>query len=345
MVIVIENDYLLKAKQILEKTIHNDSSDLIKKLANQMREIESHGLSALNKVLIDNTKVSSRTFLSYLAESNFGIELARYNHPDGHLQYEPEEFNRTDFVLKKNEVYYCIQMKRLSSSERENRRANIVEEIQRRFKQIALDKYCSIQFEEDFSEVDITEFIAFVSSKVMLNEDNIKFYYPTNQHTKAVIKFIDSPERQLRHLTIGVTGDLHMVNVTNEHTSQAFNSMKRAAGVYTWNNSDCMINIIAIEADHYDDIDISEACFGTEVFTYSPDGKRSWYRKSNGFFNHADYKDKISVVVALRRTESDILSSYHKTLFINDKYVHQISKIGEIMVVDAVLTNKDLPID
>lgn len=343
VVVVIENNYFVMAKQVLEKTIHSESSELINQLADQMREIEEYGLSALNKILIDNTKVSSRTFLSYLAESNFGVELARTNHPTLQLQYEPEEFNKTDFVLKKDSVYYCIQMKRLSYSERENRRAKIVEDIKRKFKNIEIDSYCSIQFKEDFNEADITDFVEFSKSKAILKESNKKFFFPDDKCIKAVIRFSPSPKRKLGHLTIGVTGDLNMVKVTHEHTEQAYNSMRRAAGVYTWNNSDKMLNIIAMEADHFDDIDISEASFGTEVFANSSDGKRSWHRKTNGFFHHAEYKDKICGVVALRRKENSILSSYHKTLFINDKFAHQITKVRDIMGVDAVLTFRDLP--
>ena len=143
---------------ILEGIKRLVSDEEIKQLSSRILALESRGLSQLNKRL---SEVGRKTW-DTIAEHNFGYELIKYHPHDIPILYEPNEFEgRTlrrpiDFVIKKHDLTFWIQMKKLSRTERENRHSKAVEQIERLTKGIRVSKFfwCNLSEDFDFSDVE-----------------------------------------------------------------------------------------------------------------------------------------------------------------------------------------------
>ncbi|MEH7012566.1 hypothetical protein V7087_17440 [Neobacillus niacini] len=57
---------------------------------------------------------------------------------------------------------------------------------------------------------------------------------------------------------------MNWLDLTGEAEQQVKNSLAKAIGAFEWNNDEHNINLIVMEADGYEDIDISQARFITE---------------------------------------------------------------------------------
>lgn len=333
------------SESILERTQIYSSDDEIKRLAEQMQLISEYGMDKLNTTLLDNTKNSSRNFLDFIAEHNFGTDLIRFLGTN-QWEYEPEGYKRPiDFVLRRPDRTYYLQMKNLSSGERENRRRKLIELIKKRFQDIHIEKFISLSLSEDFNEHDVMPFISYLKSNLPQLHEGIKHTFTRDGEVKAAFRYFPAKTTKLYHLTVGVTGDLEAICVTGESEQQVKNSLTKAIGAFDWDNDESHINLIVLEADRIDDITISQAVFGTELFIFTPNsrnGPRAWKRDSDGFFNIPEHSSRISGVIAIRRTSQNIISNYKKTLFINDRFLQMIEPIKTVVDVNEILTYRDL---
>ncbi|MBT2764594.1 hypothetical protein J7E85_26015 [Paenibacillus sp. ISL-20] len=304
-----------------------------------------HGLDKLNEALYNNTKNNIRNYTDFIAEHNFGAELIRYNNSSASsIAYEPDRFKRPpDFVINKDDVFFYIQMKKLSDSERENKQSKLIDSIKRSFEKITVGKFVSLSLSEDFNAGDANLFLSFLSASIESLPDNTDLQFPPKGSPKIVFALYPPNKIELQHLTIGTSGNLEWIETTGEAEQQVKNSLSKAIGAFLWNNDEKNINIIAMEADRYDDIDISQAVFGTEKFLFYTSGSRAWTRDDDGFFNNPDHSPKICAVLALRRTGHTLISRYKKTLFINERFLKIVDQVKSVIDIDEVLTMKDLP--
>lgn len=307
--------------------------DEIEKLANNMMVLQNRGLSNLNKNLIE----SGRKVWDFIAEHNFAIELLKDN-PDVPIEYEPNYLSKPpDFVVKKRGVNFWLQMKKLSKGERENRRDKIFQIIKEKLKDIEIPKVISIMLAEDFKEEDIESLISTIRRKsIKKNNKYYRFQY-SNSKRKAQFYFTVPRRAKLKNLVLGSNGDIGMVNVTGLDANQYKNSLYKASIAFEWESDSTNINLIIMEADNKEDIDLGEACFGTE-FNFYQNGNVCWRRKNDGFFYEEDCFSKVAGVIAVRRREyNPIPSSYSKTLFINEKYTDKIDIISHLIDLDETV--------
>ncbi|MEK4045919.1 hypothetical protein NSU18_20000 [Paenibacillus sp. FSL H8-0048] len=307
--------------------------------------LSMHGLGKLNDILYNNTKNSIRNYTDFIAEHNFGAELIRYNRSiASSIAYEPASFKRPpDFVINKNDVFFYIQMKKLSESERENKQRKLIDSIKRSFKNITIGKFVSLSLSEDFNSKDANLFSSFLRESVETLPDNTDLQFPPTGSPKIVYSLYPPNKIELQHLTVGTSGNLEWIETTGEAEQQVKNSLSKAIGAFLWDSDEKNINIIAMEADRYDDIDISQAVFGTEKFLFYRNGSRAWTRHNDGFFNNPNHSQKICAVLALRRISHTLISRYKKTLFINERHLEMIDQVKSVIDIDKILTIKDLP--
>jgi len=342
----VDESSLLLATKILERTPHNNSPEEIMNLGKQIALLSEQDMLKLSVTLLNNTRNSLRNFRDFIAEHNFGADLVRKNNNKEYvIEYEPDRFQcPPDFVITRNEVTYFLQMKKLSLSERENRRTKLIQEMKRGFEKIPCCKFISLKFHESFDGADANQLISFLSSTVLALPEGTEYSFPPNGDNPKATYTVYSPNiKSLNHLTIGVTGDLNMVEVTGEAESQVIGSLTKASGAFDWDTDEQRINLVVMEADHYDNIDISQAVFGTEIYLMNPQGKYAWKRGSEGFFSIKEYATKVCGVIAVRRSDYALITSYKKTLFINEPFKHMIDRILEVVIIDEILTISDLP--
>jgi len=125
---------------------------------------------------------------------------------------------------------------------------------------------------------------------------------------KAEIEFW-SPPKALSELTLGVSGDLGIVDITGQNKAQIKQSLLKAAGAFSWKTDRKNINLIVMEADNKQDIDICDALFGTEYEIVGPtDGGyiHSWSRDKDGLFSERDFSEKVAGVIAIKRKKERV---------------------------------------
>jgi hypothetical protein len=329
------------ATMIFEGTKWDASEEEIKLLAKRLCAIEERGLSKLNKRLIEGGKKIWDTF----AEHNFCNELIDHNPFPIPIFYEPNEFegntfNRPpDFVIRKGGVTFWVQMKNLSETERENRRAKDIEQIKKLAKDIKVNKFFWCDLSEDFNTTDVKSLIDFISTVATDSIDDKVYLYPSIDHIKVKVTFWKPNKAIFEHLTLGGSGGIEFMNVTGESSTQIRNSLYNAAGAFKWVIDNKNINLIAMEIGNisHHNIDLGEAVFGDEVFSFANNGRQGWHRTNNGFFNNSDFCDKVAGVIALKRKEHLPVITYTKLLFINDRFKNMLKQINSILEFDRVI--------
>lgn len=196
--------------------------------------LSMHGLGKLNDILYNNTKNSIRNYTDFIAEHNFGAELIRYNRSiASSIAYEPASFKRPpDFVINKNDVFFYIQMKKLSESERENKQRKLIDSIKRSFKNITIGKFVSLSLSEDFNSKDANLFSSFLRESVETLPDNTDLQFPPTGSPKIVYSLYPPNKIELQHLTVGTSGNLEWIETTGEAEQQVKNSLSKAIGAF-----------------------------------------------------------------------------------------------------------------
>jgi hypothetical protein len=300
--------------------------------------LEEAGLSNLNQRLIESGRKIWDTFV----EHNFAAELISIHSTDLALEYEPTDgYERPpDFVIKLDNVTYFVQIKSLASLERENRQRKIGDKIKLLAKKIEIPKFFGIEFSTDFTEQDITELANFIANKAQGAVENVKYEFCVGDIMKARVDYWQPEKLELSHLTLGIAGDMGVVEETGLAEAQIRQSLRNAAGAFAWDADMEHINIIAMDANRHIDIDICDALFGTEyeIVSTDPEKKPGWSREDDGFYRIEEFRTKVVGVIALRsKSEYSPITSYSKLLYINPAFSDLHDSIVKLVPVDKFI--------
>lgn len=331
---------------IFESTKWEASEEDIRLLANNLITLERRELFKLNKRLFDGGNNIFDTF----AEHNFAYELVEFNPLGTSILYEPNEVDGRvlkrpiDFVVLKGGITFWIQMKRLSSTKRDNRRSKDVEKIKRLAKEIQVNKFFWCSLSDDFNSSDVKPLVNFISHIAGDSIDDKKYKYPSPSQTKAEVTFWKPNKAVLRNLTLGGSGGLKFVDVTGESRVQIRGSLTNAAGAFDWDTDMNNINLVAIEIGNasHDIIDLGEAVFGDELHSFGTNGKQAWCRDDNGFLNLDKVSSKVAGIIAVKRLENLPVSRYKKLLLLNEKFKDRLAQIQTVMEFDKVIFFNEL---
>ncbi len=332
------DEFIEKARMVFSQTKYyqNDSTEdkellqpEIDKLASNMLVVKNRHMDKLNKNLVE----SGRKVWDFIAEHNFAIELLNDN-PDVHIEYEPDRLTKpVDFVINKDGFTFWLQMKRLSNLERENKQEKLFRIIKEKLKEIGIPKFISIQISDEFEEADIEPLIAIIRRKALRKNNKYYRFQKKQGKRKAQFSFSLPTRAKLSNLVLGSTGDIGMVHITGLDANQIKKSLCKAALAFEWDSDATNINLIVMEADNKKDIDIGEACFGTEFNIYQK-GCIYWRRREDGLFYDICYSSKIAGIIAVRRKLHKPITSYTKTIFINDRFKNLLEILHGTVDID-----------
>lgn len=221
-------------------------------------------------------------------------------------------------------------MKRLSNLERENRQNKIVQKIKDGAKEIDIGMFFGCDLSEQFFEKDIPDLIDFLSNKSSNPEEGKKYTFPNKESPKAIVDFWYPNKCEISFLTLGISGDMDMVEVTGLTKNQIRQSLINAAGAFEWDVNHNIINLIAMDANEHKDMHICEAVFGTETAF-------EIYREKDGFFLMPDFSNKVAGVIALKSKEWSPVANYYATLYVNDVFKDRISDFNKLLSFDNVI--------
>ena len=325
---------------ITNKLNINDES--VHALQDQINFLDHHGLSKIN-IRLSSDSQRRNNFLATIAEHNFLTQLVKYN-PNIYIQYEPSENNRPiDFVYKKLNVKYSIQMKSLSTSGRYNRQNKMLSKFKENLTQIKINKYITIHHDTHFKEEDIAEFINYLNLSISSFKDNKMYSYPSEKDKKLQFSLLPSNNKKLNYLTLGSASDLLMIDITEESSKQITKNFEKAIGAFEHDNDNQNINLIVTEANEFDEIDFSQAAYGEEIYNFS-NNSTSIRRDTDGFFFKEEYSHKIAGIISAHRLNHTLVSGYRNVLYINPHFEDLIDVIKIGVPIDKVLTFRDIPL-
>lgn len=263
-----------------------------------MTLLEKRELDKLNKRLIDG----GRGIWATIAEHNFAVILVLRHSSTIPISYEPGIGSQRppDFKVEIGDITYWIQIKDLAKLERENRQEKMIQQIKSAAKEIKVGKFFSCTLSNDFKEDWVPELVKFIKDKAVSAAEGKSLTFTDKNNQKAEIKFWSARNIALSELSLGLAGDLEVVERTGLTKEQIKQSLLNAAGAFNWEVDERNINLIVVEADNEEDIDVCDAIFGTEceiISKYSP----SWGRKDDGLFGKPDFSKKVAGVIAMKR--------------------------------------------
>lgn len=336
------NQKMKSASEMLIANKMNSDEESIQDLQDQITFIDTHGLSEMNFHLSSNAR-KKNTFLAAIAEHNFLTKLIKYN-SDTKVQYEPSECNRPiDFVYKKSNIKYSIQMKSLSISKRDNIQNKLMNYLKKELTHIKINKYITIHNDIRFKKEDMPEFIGYLNSNIFSFKDNEMYSYPSEIDEKLQFSLFPPNNKNLNHLTLGASSDLLMIDITEESSEQIKGNFEKAIGAFEHDNDNQNINLIVTEANEFDEIDFSQAAYGEEIYDFSTD-PTSIRRNTDGFFFKEAYSHKIAGIISAHRLDHTLISSYRNVLYINPHFEDLIDVIKIGVPIDEVLTFRDIPV-
>ena len=110
------------------------------------------------------------------------------------------------------------------------------------------------------------------------------------------------------------------------------------AGAFAHAVDSANINLVIAEADRQNDINVGEACFGTEVEAISSDGGHKWRRQNNGVFAETNISENVVGLIVLRRPDSrKPIPHYTMLLYMNDKHVGYLPAIQAAFPIQRVI--------
>lgn len=333
--LISESNSLILSRKIFEGTRYIATDEEIRDLSRNIILLEQRGLTELNRRLID-----CRTSVwDTLVEHNFAVSMVSLLDPNVSICYEPTEGLKRppDFKITKNANTYWIQIKNLARLERENRQAKIIEEIKRQISAIKIGKILSCTLAEDFSQSDIAGLIAYISEVATTAHESEEFTFPNEISPKAKLEFWNPKEIALSHLSLGVSGDIDMVNQTGLAKEQIKQSVRNATGAFDWNSNEKTINLVAMDSELQKDIDICDALFGSEFDGFRA-GHLVWGRKPDGLFEEYSFNERLVGVIALRRKDKGLpVSKYRMLFFLNETFMNCKENIASLFSFDQII--------
>ena len=309
-----------KARAVFANTKYDPNAGDIWALALNASYLEIAGLRKLNERLF---AVKTNVF-DTIAEHNFARMLQRRIGCCAKLEYEPADHGvrPVDFRVSDRSVTFWLQMKRFAVLERENRRDKIFAKIQIEASKIRGNKYFGVVFGESFAEAHVSPLLELLQREAAVNFPSIEQELSVNSQVVARVEFTSPKKVTLTHLTLGYGADEDAVNVTGLSTVQIRDGLRKSAGAFTYPVSDQNINLLVAEAGNQHDIDIANACFGTEYCWVRSTGGEGWARQKDGVFREAFFSSHVVGLIVLRRPDKSLpISEYQAALYINEPHL------------------------
>jgi hypothetical protein len=322
------------ATALCEKTNWPASESSIEQLSSHMELLDRAGLKRLNDRLVDG---GARGFWDTLSEHKFAVELIR-THGTLDIVYEPPELTAPpDFRITVGGLNFWVQIKTLAAIERENRLEAVRKKFVEGIRSIAVGRFVSMNIGKSLKVADVPLLIKELARELQSDPSLKKFTYGSGRHPKARLSLWPPNKAQLDHLTLGIFGDLDIIDETGMSKNQTKASLKKAASRFTWNTSNLILNLIAMDADRHKDIDICEAIYGTEFERYSSARHVGWGRQADGVFHDSDFSKKVAGILVLRRSSGLPLAHYSRILYLNEEHRGLLAEIESFARPDLVV--------
>jgi len=323
------------SRKIFEGTRYEATEDDVRELSNNLILLEKRGLTKLNQRLTEGGRKTGDTFV----EHNFAASILSQLDPAVSISYEPTEGLQRppDFKITKNDITYWIQIKNLASLERENRQTNIIKEIGRQISAINIGKFLGCRLAETFSVNDIAGLVSFIAEIAKEPNEGKEYILGEETSPKAILEFWLPNKASLSNLTIGISGDIEMVEQTGLAKEQIKQSVLNAAGAFDWTADAKTINLVSMDSNNYEDIDICDALFGTE-FEFFKAGRQAWSREQDGLFKKPTFNERLVGVIALRKINRwTPMSTYTMLLFLNEAFKNCEDKVTGLFSFKQVI--------
>lgn len=324
------------ARQVFARTKYGATEEDVQALAQNMALVEDRGLGDLNKRL----KGAKTKVFDTIAEHNVASMLLRHCGAFVQVAYEPLGYAKrpVDFRVQINHNTFWLQMRRPADLERENRHNHMLAQIERAAGKIRICKFFDCELRDDFNKkTDLPQLVQFLEATAPTSAEGVQYDYPTSVNVKARVQFWEPRNASLQGLTLGSAGDMGMIDITNLSADQMRASIRNSAGAFIHAVDGGNINLVLAEADNLKDIDVGEACFGTEQEVFSA-GTRRWSRQNNGVFVEADLAKNLAGVVVCRRLfRRQPISDYMMLLYINEKHTDYLLPIQAAFPVQKVI--------
>lgn len=317
------------AKQVFEGTRYHPSEQDVEKLSNNILLLERHGLGGLNQRLLEGGRKVWDTFV----EHNLAAELVTIHGSAIRISYEPPEENPPpDFKTTKEGITFRIQVKNLARLERENRQIKTFDHVRRFAQTIPVSMFFECALSTDFNEADLEGLQKFIAKTANGCEEGRQYYFPSADTPKARLSFWTPRNARLEHLTLGISADMDMAEITGQAKGQIRKSLEKALIAFKSPTTEAEMNLVVLDADRHHDIDICDALYGTE-FEIFGQGRHGWSRQKDGLFHDPHLSSRVSGVIAVRRRDEwTPVSSYSKAYYVNENFPNHTSFVKGLFV-------------
>jgi hypothetical protein len=331
---MLKSDAREIAISIFEGKKYEPSGEDIERLSTHILLLEERGLGNLNKRLIKSGRKIWDTFV----EHNFASELASSLDPSAKISYEPAEKEPPpDLRIEICGLIYWIQVKNLSLLERENRQAKLLDDLRRFAEGVGIGKFFECQLSEGFTRDSLPVLQHFITTIAPICVEGQEYLYPNKESPKAKITFWLPQTAKLSHLTLGIAGDMDMVELTGLAREQIIESVLKTATTFKWDSDKKTINLVAMDVEKHSDIDVCDALFGTE-FELSNGIRMTWSRERDGLYQDQDFSKKVVGVIGLRKKDKFTpISEYRKIFYMNEKFKEYIDNISQLFTFEKVV--------
>ena len=327
--------WITVATEVFCRTKYVPDREDVALLAESMALVEAAGLQGLNQRLGQ----ANRKIFDTIAEVNLAVMLIR-NLCVSTIEYEPPDYGRrpVDFRVTQQDAVIHFQMKRFGDLERDNRRDAVYERIKQASALIDVPKFLGIALKEEFAETNIAGLVQLIEAVAPDAIEGCTYDFKVGDAVLATAEFWSPSSVLLPHLTLGTASDAGAVNITGLAADQLRASLRKAAGAFHSPVDAKNLNMVVAESDRHHDIDICEACFGTEEELFAANGKHTWHRLGDGVFAETGIAEKVVGLVALRRPDRfKPVSAYDAYLLINEPHLKWVDQIRKAIPIAKVV--------
>lgn len=332
---MMNNDWIAQAIEVFAKTKYCPREQDVTSLAEAMALVAEGGLQALN----DRLMQANRKIFDTIAELNVAVMLLRHTRGAA-IEYEPSDYGPrpVDFRITSEETTLNLQMKRFGELERDNRRSAVYDRIKEGAAGIHVRKLFSVSLSEEFSEEDIPSLLRFLGDSATEAKDGDEHEFKGKDSVLATVDFWTPRSTPLDHLTLGSGSDASAVNITGLAAGQLRASLRKAAGAFTRPVDAKNLNLLLAESDKHHEIDVCEACFGTEEEVFGANGQHAWHRLGDGVFADDEIAKHVAGLIVLRRAErAKPVTAYKATLLVNEPHIRWADEITRAFPVGNVM--------
>jgi hypothetical protein len=326
--------WIAVATEIFSRTKCGPDGDDIALLAESMALLDAAGLQKLNQRLTQ----ANRNIFDTIAEVNFAVMLLRYRGASG-IEYEPPDYGRRpiDFRITHKTAVIHLQMKRFSDLERQNRRDAVYERIKRESAGINVRKYFEVTLTEEFSDAHVRGLMQLLEAVAPSAIEGYAYEFKVGSAIFARVEIRSPRSILLPHLTLGAMSDAEAINITGLATEQLRASLRKTTGAFNFPVDNKNLNLVVAESDKHDDIDICEACFGTEEELFAK-GIHTWHRLGDGVFSESEIAEKVAGLIVLRRSDRGMpVSNYEAVLLVNELHLKWVDEITKAIPISKVI--------